>query len=355
MKVGIITFHRANNFGAVLQCYALQATLKALGYDVSVIDYRQPFTEISYSPYRPDIVKKGLTAPRLLGGYLLKVFPVLFKRETKYNRFRSRYLNCTKPVRNADEMPQDFDVYLIGSDQMWSLHPTNNVIEPIFFGDFPRPNGSRLDGYAISSNIKSLHDIGETYLKDAANRFDRLSFRERIVRDEVERMTGAHGDVVLDPTLLLNYDDWDRLTTRPPVKEPYLLTYFLSDDTDNDAFRTKVKAFAEKNGLKMVDVFKIAYSPIEFLNAVKYAKVVFAASFHATALSLLLRKNFYSFRSTDGRDIRYINLLNAIQMSDRLISTDDLDGLRLTDADYSDSERLLNSLRADSIKYLQSL
>ena len=355
MKVGIITFHRANNFGAVLQCYALQEKLKALGYDVSVIDYRQPFTEISYSPYRPDIVKRGLTAPRLLGGYLLKAFPVLFKRATKYNRFRSRFLNCTKPVRNAAEMPQDFDVYLIGSDQMWSLHTTNDIIEPIFFGEFPRSNGSRLEGYAISSNIKALHDIGETYLTESAKRFERLSFRERVVRDEVERMTGVHGDVVLDPTLLLNYDDWDRLTTRPPVKEPYLLTYFLSDDTDNDAFRTKVKAFAEKNGLKMVDIFEIAYSPIEFLNAIKYASVVFAASFHATAFSVLFKKNFYSFRSTDGRDIRYINLLNAIQMSDRLISTDDLDGLRLTDADYSDSERLLNSLRADSIKYLQSL
>ena len=156
-------------------------------------------------------------------------------------------------------------------------------------------------------------------------------------------MTGVHGDVVLDPTLLLNYDDWNLLTTKPPVKEPYLLTYFLSADTDNVAFRTKVKAF------------KIAYSPIEFLNAVKYAKVVFAASFHATAFSVLFRKNFYSFRSTDGRDIRYINLLNAIQMSDRVISTDDIETLHLRDVNYSGSDRLLKLLREDSIQYLQSL
>ena len=345
MKVGIITYHRANNFGAVLQCYALQEKLKALGYEVSVIDYRQPFTELIYSPYRLDIVKKGLKSPRLLGGYLFKVFPTLFRRSKQYDSFRNKYLHCTRPIKNAMQMPQDIDVYLIGSDQMWSLHPTNNVIEPIFFGDFPRPKGSRLEGYAISSNIKALHDIGATYLTESANRFERLSFRERVVRDEVERMTGVHGDVVLDPTLLLNYDDWNLLTTKPPVKEPYLLTYFLSADTDNVAFRTKVKAFAEKNSLKMVDVFKIAYSPIEFLNAVKYAKVVFAASFHATAFSVLFRKNFYSFRSTDGRDIRYINLLNAIQMSDRVISTDDIETLHLRDVNYSGSDRLLKLLR----------
>ena len=59
-------------------------------------------------------------------------------------------------------------------------------------------------------------------------------------------------------------------------------TFIGGDDCDNDAFRSKVKAFAEKNGLKMVDVFEIAYSPIDFLNAIKFASVVFAASFHAT-------------------------------------------------------------------------
>lgn len=355
MKIGIITYHRADNFGAVLQCYALQEKLNALGYDVRVIDYRQPFTELIYSPYRPDIVKKGLKSPRLLVGYLLKIFPTLLKRKRQYNRFRKKYLRCTKPVKNAMNMPQDLDVYLIGSDQMWSLHPTNNTIEPVFFGEFPKNRESYIEGYAISSNIQSLHTVGDAYLREAVSRFKRISFRESIVRDEVERMTGRHGDVVLDPTLLLDFDDWDSLTTEPPMKRPYLLTYFLSDDTDNEAFRAKVRKFAQRNGMKMVDIFEIAYSPIAFLNAIKYATVVFAASFHATVFSVLFKKNFYSFRSTDGKDIRYINFLNAINIMERIISTDDINTLQLRDVNYSESDRLLKQLRENSIKYLQSL
>lgn len=354
-RIGIITYHRANNFGAVLQCYALQTALIQLGYEAFVIDYRQPFTELIYSPYRWDVVKKGLLAPRLLGGYLFKAFPTLYKRAYLYKQFRNKYLYCTNPISQASEMPQDLDIYLIGSDQMWSLHPTNGVIEPVFFGDFPIPKGSSIQGYAISSNITSLHAIGNEYLKQTVNRFGRLSFRETLIRDEVKQMTGVYGDVVLDPSLLLDYEDWNKLTSERPIKEPYLLTYFLSDDTDNVDFRNKVEAFGKRNGLRVVDMFEIAYSPIAFLSAIKYASLVFAASFHATAFSVLFRKNFYSFRSTDGRDIRYINLLNDLDLSNRVISVDDIDSLRLVDVDYSKSNLLLNDLRKHSFNFLETL
>lgn len=354
-RIGIITYHRANNFGAVLQCYALQTVLIQLGYEAFVIDYRQPFTELIYNPYRWDIVKKGLTAPRLLGGYLFKAFPTLYKRAYLYNQFRNRFLHCTNPIKQASEMPQDLDVYLIGSDQMWSLHPTNDIIEPVFFGDFPIPKGSSIQGYAISSNIASLHMLGNKYLKQVVNRFKRLSFREAVISDEVKRMTGVYGDVVLDPSLLLNYEDWNKLTSERPIEEPYLLTYFLSDDTNNCDFRNKVKTFGKRIGLRVVDIFELAYSPIAFLNAIKYASLVFAASFHATAFSILFYKNFYSFRSTDGRDIRYINLLNTLGLSNRVISTDDINTLQLVDVDYAKSNLLLNDLRKHSFKYLETL
>lgn len=86
-KAGIITFHRANNYGAALQCYALQETLTSLGYDVVIIDYRQPYVELAYNPIRWDVVRMGLTRPRLLGGYLVKVLPERWRRAKKYNRF----------------------------------------------------------------------------------------------------------------------------------------------------------------------------------------------------------------------------------------------------------------------------
>lgn len=354
-RIGIITYHQANNFGAVLQCYALQEILKRLNFSVKVIDYRQPFTELIYNPIRWDIMKKGLTNPRLLAGYLFKVFPILYKRAQAYNSFRSRFLQCSRPVKSGREMPQCFDVYLIGSDQMWSLHPTNNIIEPVYFGEFTVPKGSSIQGYAISSNIESLHTIGKKYLTNSVKRFERLSFREETVRDEVCRMTGIHGEVVVDPTLLLNAEDWNHLITHNLIGEPYLLTYFLSNDTDNEAFRIKVSAFAKQNKLKVVDVFDIAYSPIAFLSAIKYASVVFAASFHATAFSIIMKKKFYAFRSSDGRDIRYINLLHNLGLDNRIVSTVNISSLPLDDIDYADADLSLDALRQHSIQYLKTL
>lgn len=219
MKIGIITFHRANNFGAVLQCYALQETLRHMGYDAEVIDYREPFTELIYNPIRWDIMKKGLFHPRLLAGYLLKVLPERYKRAKEYNAFRKKYLNCSRKVKKGEDMPQDIDVFLIGSDQMWSLHPTGYKMEPVYFGEFKIPATSNIQAYAISSNIQSLHTIGKERLSKYARNFKRLSFREKAICDEVEKLTGRRGKVVLDPSLLLDFNDWDKLTTHNIVKK----------------------------------------------------------------------------------------------------------------------------------------
>ena len=243
-KIGIITFHRANNFGAVLQCYALQETLRHLGYEAEVIDYREPFTELIYNPVRWDIMKQGLTRPRLMAGYLLKVFPERYKRAKKYNAFREKYLNCSRKIKKGEDMPQDIDVFLIGSDQMWSLHPTGYKIEPVYFGEFKIPATSNIQGYAISSNIQSLHTIGKERLSKYARNFKRLSFREKAICDEVEKLTGCRGKVVLDPSLLLDFEAWDKLTTHNIVKKKYILTYFLHEESSDPEFKKKVQQFA---------------------------------------------------------------------------------------------------------------
>lgn len=353
-RVGIITFHRANNFGAVLQCYALQETLKKLGYKVQVIDYREPYTELIYNPVRWDIMMQGLTRPRLLAGYLFKVFPERLKRSIQYNRFRKQYLNCTKPIFQREQIPLDFDTYLIGSDQMWSLHPTGYKIEPIYYGEFKISEDSTIQGYAISSNLKSLHTIGQKALSKYIKNFKRISFREKKIRDEVQLLTGVMGEVVLDPTLLLGLSDWDKLTTSNICREKYVLTYFLHEESSDLDFKNKVQEFAYVNNLKLIDIFDIAFSPVIFLNAIKYAECVLATSFHAVAFSILFHKTFYALRTNDGKDVRYINLLEELGLN-RLTSTEDLRFLKLTPINYDDIDYKLNELRLSSIDFLKGL
>lgn len=353
-KIGIITFHRANNFGAVLQCYALQKMLQYLGYAVEVIDYREPYTELIYNPIRWDIMKQGITRPRLMAGYLLKVFPERYKRAKQYNAFRNKYLHCTRCIEKGQNMPQDFDVYLIGSDQMWSLHPTNYKIEPVYFGEFKIPATSSIQGYAISSNMQSLHTIGKERLSKYVQNFKRLSFREKVICDEVEKLTGYKGIVVLDPSLLLEFKDWDKLTTHNIVKKKYILTYFLHEESSDSKFKKKVQQFAQRLGLELVDMFDIAFSPVNFLNAIKYAEYILATSFHAVAFSILFQKTFYAFKTNDGKDVRYINLMQSLGIN-RLIDSNALPTLCPTAIDYKMVYSKLKELRIDSLEYLKTL
>ena len=353
-RVGIITFHRANNFGAVLQCYALQEILKKLGYNAQVVDFREPYTELIYNPIRWDIMKQGITQPRLMAGYLLKVLPERYKRAKQYNAFRKKYLDCTFRIAKGQDMPQSIDVFLIGSDQMWSLHPTGYKLEPVYFGEFKIPETSSIQGYAISSNIQSLREIGADCLSKYIQNFKRLSFREKTICDEVERLTGYRGKVVLDPTLLLNCEDWNKLTKTSRVRRKYILTYFLHAESTDLEFKIKIKQFVQRQGLELVDVFDIAFSPVSFLNAIKYAECILTTSFLVVLFSIIFQKTFYALRSNDGRDIRYINLMEALGV-DRLINVDSLSTLKLSTIDYSKVVSTLENLRVDSLEYLRTL
>lgn len=354
-RVGIITFHRANNYGAILQCYALQETLASLGYETVVIDYRQPYIELAYNPFRWDIICEGLFKPRLMVGYLLKVLPERWRRAKQYNRFRNQYLHCTKKVTFGGGFPQNLDIYIIGSDQMWGVHCTGDVKDEVYFGKFSHCPHSKIYGYAISSNIASLQTIGNENLVYYVSNFKTLSFREAVIRDEVERMTGIKGRVDLDPTLIMPRSKWRALVGRPLVKGKYILTYFLHDGCDSPEFVAEINAFAAKEGCKILNMFDIAVSPTDFLSAVAHAHIVVATSFHAVAFSVIFGKQFYALTTANGRDIRYKNLLFAIGIPERVIDVDKLPLMESTTIDYDMVYEKLDSLKQDSISYLNSL
>ena len=354
-RVGIITFHRANNYGAVLQCYALQETLASLGYETVVIDYRQPYVELVYNPVRWDIMRKGLTNPKLMAGYFLKVLPERWRRTKQYNRFRNQYLHCTKKVTYGGGVPQDLDIYIIGSDQMWGLHCTGYKIDELYFGKFPHPAKSKILGYAISSNLYSLHKIGNQDLLHYVKNFNILSFREETICNEVENMTEIRGRVDIDPTLLLDAKIWDKIADKPLLNKKYLLTYLLPDRIDRSHLKAQIETYAHKRGCIVVDMFDITVSPTEFLSAIKYAAYIVTASFHATVFSILFKKSFYSLHTDNGRDIRYVNLLDTLGISERVIDINTLNEKEDKRIDYTTVDIKLNAMRSQSITYLKRI
>ncbi len=351
-KIGIITFHCANNYGAVLQCYALQETLSSLGYDPIVIDYRQPFIETRYNPIRWDIMHQVLARPRLVAGYLLKVLPERWKVAKQFNKFRNRYLHCTNKISSGYDFPQNLDIYIVGSDQVWGVYCTGNIKDEVYFGEFSHNPHSKIYGYAISSSISSIQGIGEEELKNYVNNFTVLSFREKAIRDEVEKITGIKGRVDLDPALLLPTEKWKTLVRKPPVKEKYILTYFFHDGCDSPEFVANINAFASKQNIRIINVSDIAKSPIDFLSAVAHAHIVVSTSFHAIAFSIIFRKQFFALRTSEGLDIRNKNLLFNLCMPERFICVEDLPLTENTIINYDEVYKKLDSLKQDSLSYL---
>lgn len=354
MKVGIITFHRANNYGAVLQCYALQTQLQMLGYEVAVIDYRQRDIEDVYRPVRWNIIKKGITRPRLLVSYLLKQMPSNFQvsvsKKYHYDLFRNKYLICTKPIYKADEVPQNFDVYLIGSDQMWSIDCTNQKIDDIYFGKFSHSAISKIKSYAISANVQLLEKIGVQKLKDFIYNFSTLSFREKEVSDWVNSSLGVNSRIDIDPTLFLDKENWIRLIAPRRIKDKYIATYFV-----NPKHVTKINQYATKIGAVVIDIEKVALSPIDFLTYIYYAELILTSSFHATVFSIIFERTFYALQTNKHTDIRYAFLLDQLGLSSRYINPDDTNFDVSVAIDFSSAKKKLKCLQEKSVAYLSNI
>ena len=133
MRIGILTFHRAHNYGAVLQCYALQKVLATMGHDAVVIDYRQPYVESQYASFNWQYFLDQLVNFRLLT--MLRYFAKVRKnviRAAVFRRFRNRHLSVSSKC-GSGQIPL-YDCYVIGSDQVWSLHCTKYADDVYIFG-----------------------------------------------------------------------------------------------------------------------------------------------------------------------------------------------------------------------------
>lgn len=351
MRIGIITFHRANNYGAVLQCYALQSVLESLNYEVKVIDYRQPDTEEAYQPISLTRIRKMVHTPvQFIKDILL--IPLRLRNAYGFNTFRNNYLNCTVPVCQPQNMPQDFDVYLLGSDQLWSILCTGGHIEDVFWGNFKHPTKSIINGYAISATISSLETIGSKRIKQNLCNFTNISLREESVATWLQKQAKCECRVDIDPTLLLDNIYWERLIkeTKKLSTTPYLLSYYLMPNQ-----KAIAKQYAKAYGLKYVEMGYVASSPIHFLALVKNATLIVGGSFHIAVFSIIFKKPFYVIRKGSGFDIRSEYLLNKLHLENQMIDISSLPSKSpYLSIYYDDIDSKLQELKKNSIEYLAS-
>ena len=251
------------------------------------------------------------------------------------------------------KIPQKYDTIVIGSDQVWANYCTNGIDE-VYYGEFPHIN-TKVIGYAISSNIDSLKENGNEKLERLCKNFHSIAFREKEISDYLQKNISLKSEVVLDPTLLLSKKEWDEITdiTSDSETRDYILTYFLNEDFDKEILNREINTFATTNKCKIIKLEQVVDSPEKFISLIKHARYIITSSFHVTVFSLIYNKQVWALRTDNGKDIRYINLLEMLEMSSQLINYYDIGKICIKEIHYEKANQILAKRRDLSIQYLK--
>lgn len=320
MKIGILTFHNADNYGAVLQCYALQEKLKELhpNDEIYVIDYKCPKIINDYIP------KINLKKP----------WSILGLRKTKqkcktFQRFRKEHFNL-----GTDDL-SFYDVIYYGSDQIWNSTLTGNDIT--YFG---KGFSGKKIAYAASDGgeMKLTKDV-----KVLLNTFFKISCREKSLTRKMQNLQlNIPIETVCDPVFLLTKEQWLKMAELPN-EDNYILAYQI---TTNVNFDLETEKLSKKFGKKVIRIVyvksirKIFYkkqnfvegiSPNQFVGYFAKADYVLTTSFHGTAFSVLFDKPFFVL-NLSTRSERVTDLLSTLGIEDRY------------GAEYKDNKRIVKGL-----------
>ena len=319
-NVGILTFHDAHNYGAVLQVYALKKYISSLGYDVRVVNYHHHTIPDGFPKKR----KINSIKPKKVIEFLHSQKDHLIRWE-KFNKFIKELTDDEEKVYTTEEELEklNFDYWICGSDQIWNTEITGKFNKG-FFLDF-ETNGKKIS-YAVSMGIPELPKEYEEQFKKSINKLHNISVREETLKKYCEKFTDKEVTKTIDPTLLLGEDDYNELILENTINERYILIYALGPDERLTKIAQKISKEKHLKIIELNDFKKRKYfceqisnaGPHEFLTLIKNAEVIITNSFHGTIFSILFKKEFYTLTRLN-RNSRMENILEIVDMKDRLI------------------------------------
>ena len=361
-KIGILTFHAAHNYGAVLQCYALQEMLRSMGHIVEVIDYRPGYIEDAYKLF-PDRRRKGQSVSQFVKLMLRDVllYPVKRIRANKFSSFVRKYLNLSSPVKGTG-ISSNYDVYIVGSDQVWNKSITKSF-DKIYFCNFPfEKQDRRYVSYAASTEQSDISSEDLSSLNSYLNHFDAISVREARLADFIKENLNKSVDTVIDPTLLHGKSFWDKIVESKEDRGDYILLY---QARYNAELVKKAEEIAKSMNCRLIEMsawtiplsrmYKdgMSASPLEFIDLIRNAKLVLNTSFHGTAFSVIYGVPFYYVTLSDGWDLRATSLLNVLNLKSRILSLDECSADTCwNQLDFSQAHKILASLQEQSKQFL---
>lgn len=341
MKIGIITFHWATNYGAILQAYALQNYLLELGHDVEIINYLP----------RRNIFLQRLTwiRNRQWGN---------FKKENKLHLFRKNNLFISsktyKSNRALYSMKKKYDIIISGSDQVWNLsfiqYAEQSKQTYSYYLDFVSRDTKKVS-YAASFGTNMIPFEYKANIREELSTFSAISVRELTAKAILEEL-GLAAKVVIDPTLLIEREYYERFCCSQKDNER-LLVYKLHN---NQSLFDKIERYLSE-GTKTHKVHS-EMSMSDWLGSIKNAKLVLTNSFHGMVFSILFEVPFISVL-VEGSDMndRIITLLSSLGLEDRYIHTYDeklIEEIRISSIDWNKVAQKLEVLKGEAKEFLLS-
>ncbi|MCL2646404.1 MAG: polysaccharide pyruvyl transferase family protein [Phycisphaerales bacterium] len=387
-KIGIATL-RSQNYGAVLQGYALQKVLANFGYHAEFINYRPPKSSPPPSP------------PLSLHYRFARFFYWLFFHPSRllpksrmpsnnnvFQEFMDKYTNQSQKIdqySQLEELSSDYVACIAGSDQIWN---------PNFaFHGFPFYTLSFIDkakriSYAASFGVDEIPQSLRSHYERCLPEFVAISVREDKAAEIVHELTGHKVKVVFDPTLLLDQSAWNQLADKEKRKNSSndsILCYCMENETGETLAVIRlakelsrrmggrpVLAFSTLNGglpmnccREMCQKEKVDFAgnvtPVDFVSLFANAAYIVSNSFHGTAFAIIYRKPFVTQLRSDTNKIsstnsRLTNITSLLGLSDRLLpfNTPPAERHLNLQLDYAHTEPILERMRQESLQYLQN-
>lgn len=354
MKVGVLTFHRATNYGTMLQAYAMVTALKKLGVDAELIDYRPEYLERTMKIRKLKIgnsIKEiiSVVANRLIFGSQLS------EKIEHFELFMNQYMCCSSSVyytpKELSSAIHEYDVLISGSDQLWNERITGE--DMTYFLPFEHPNKI---SYGSSFGVSAISRERSVNIYPLLSKFSHITTREATAGNIIDQLFDSFGikngvklHRVVDPTLLLNSEEWCELKPNNfnLPSAGYILTYYM---IETPLLRKITRRLQRETGLPVVNLkpskrqmlFKQGKNvmwagPAEFIACYASAKYVVTNSFHGTAFAINFEIPFY---------VTPLPVSMAGEVNSRLI--DILDWYKLSDR-YIDSVEKIHSVSAMSM------
>lgn len=372
MKVGILTMPPISNYGGIIQAYALQTVLQRMGHDVLILNRQYGgYGDSYYQKYRTIAVRmlKSLLGKEDEYTKYLKPFEYV---TLKPQEFVKKYLRLTRPLCLTHELEKEacdnqFEAFVVGSDQVWRPKYVTNIYN--YYLDFVKDNKATKIAYAVSFGVDTweYNSVETEKCARLAKRFKAISVREDSGRQLCEEYLGVKAQHVLDPTLLLDKQDYISIIDNEDVypSEGDMFCYILdnsetktryieniSKSTGMKPYFCRPKLDPSNNNLDQHIEDCVFPSVVQWLKSFFDAKMVIVDSFHGAVFSIIFNKPFWVIKNKKRGEARFASLLKQFDLSERFISEDVLPEDLFKPIDWSSVNAIRKQLQEESMSYL---